>query len=219
MHKMDKNKIRRKFGGDFIVDDILYIMGIDFHFAEKIAVRFRGRNVLETCTGGGFSTIALAREAEHVVTIDIDPYHHRAAAGNIEKAGLAGKVTLIRGNALDEDVLSNAVAQGILAPGLEFDAAFLDPDWAVTGKDHVYRFRDSNTRPPADSLLARVQEITPNIVLILPPLIDRAELEGLPPHEFQSLYMNGNLELFVLCFGDLMEKEGETEDHIEVETE
>ncbi len=34
-----------------------------------------------------------------------------------------------------------------------FDAAFLDPDWALSGPSHVYRFQRSNTRPPADMLL------------------------------------------------------------------
>lgn len=206
---MDPERIRHKLGGDFIVDDNLYLMGIDCHFAEKVAVRFRGKTVLETCTGGGFSTIALAREAKHVVTIDIDPYHHQAATGNIEAAGLTDKVTFIQGSALDET---------ILPPGLGIDAAFLDPDWAVTGKDHVYRFKDSNTRPPADRLLERVLEITPNIVLILPPYIDRAELTGLPPHEFQKLYINDNLELYCLYFGDLMAVEGETEEYLSDET-
>ncbi|MBU8921547.1 MAG: RsmD family RNA methyltransferase [Bacteroidales bacterium] len=202
---MDPERIKHKLGGDFIVDDNLYLMGIDYRFAEKIAVRFRGKTVLETCTGGGFSTIALAREAKRVVTIDIDPYHQRAATGNIEMAGLTGKVTFIQGSALDETILS---------PDLGIDAAFLDPDWAVTGKDHVYRFKDSNTRPPADRLLEKVLEITPNIVMILPPYVDRAELADLPPHEFQKFYIDDNLEAYCLYFGDLMVVEGETSERM-----
>ncbi len=212
--RIDPEKVRAKFGGDYIADRILYIMGIDVRFAGRIASRFTGKTDLETCSGGGFSTIALASEARHVYAVDIDPYHQQAARGNVEKAGLTDKVTFIRGDALDEDLLKTAAEEGLMRPDVTIEAAFLDPDWAVTGVDHVYRFRDSNTRPPADRLLARVMEITPNVALILPPLTDRAELDGLPPHEFQKLYMNDRLELYVLYFGDLMEVEGETEEHV-----
>jgi len=40
------------------------------------------------------------------------------------------------------------------------DAVFIDPDWAVTGPDHEYRFRRSNTQPPADVVLENMLKIT-----------------------------------------------------------
>jgi predicted methyltransferase len=46
-------------------------MGIDLRFTTQIAARFRDRQVLETCTGGGFTTIALANAAAHVITESI----------------------------------------------------------------------------------------------------------------------------------------------------
>ena len=91
------------------------------------------------------------------------------------------------------------------------DAAFLDPDWAVTGPHHVHRFRQSSTRPPADELLDRVFRATRNIALVLPPTLDIHELDGLPRNERQKLYMDGNHELYCLYFGDLANCFGQTE--------
>ena len=40
-------------------------MGIDQRFTNHFAERFVGLNVLETCTGAGFTTLSLARTAKH----------------------------------------------------------------------------------------------------------------------------------------------------------
>jgi len=191
---VDRRKIREKFGGDYEADDNIYTMGIDRRFAAGIARRFGGRTVLETCTGGGFATIALAGEAARVYTVEIDPRHQTIAKANVARAGLGHKVSFILGDVL---------ADGTIDRSVRYDAAFLDPDWAVTGEGHVFRFRDSNTRPPADRLLGIVLGFTPNIALILPPAVDLSELDGLPEHELQKMFMDGNLELYCLWFGDL----------------
>lgn len=73
--KMNPDAIREKFGDDYIADDPTFMMGIDQRFTAHMAERFRGRRVLETCTGAGFTTIALARVASQVITVEIDPYH------------------------------------------------------------------------------------------------------------------------------------------------
>jgi hypothetical protein len=169
-------------------------MGIDRRFAAEIAGRFPFDTVLETCTGGGFSTMALARVAGHVVTIDVDPDIQAQARKNLQRAGLESKVTFLTGDALDDDLL------GRCGP---VDAAFLDPDWAVSGPDHVYRFRDSNTEPPADLLLRKALSLTPNVGLILPPLVDPEEFTGLPSHERQEMYLKRSHELTCLYFGEL----------------
>jgi hypothetical protein len=93
------------------------------------------------------------------------------------------------------------------------DAALLDPDWAVTGPQHVYRFRHSNMRPPADALLAKVRRRTANVALVLPPDIELQELAGLPEHERQSLYLEGQHALYCLYFGALMRGPTESELH------
>lgn len=169
-------------------------MGIDYRFTKHMAERFRGRRVLETCTGAGFTTVALAREAIHVVTIEIDPVHQAQARQNVEKARLVDQVTFVLGNVLDEATLDRCPP---------FDTAFLDPDWAVSGPGHVYRFRQSNTRPPADDLLERALVLTPDVAIVLPPLVDPCELEGLPVHERQELYLGDSHELYCLYFGGL----------------
>jgi tRNA1(Val) A37 N6-methylase TrmN6 len=177
-------------------------MGIDQRFTAQIAGRFRNRRVLETCTGGGFTTIALAREASHVFTVEINPVHQTQAKQNLATAGLADRVTFVLADIMDEKTWG----------GLHrVDAAFLDPDWAITGPDHVHRFVRSTTRPPADALLERTLRATRNVALILPPTLDTHELDALPVHERQKLYMGQSHELYCLYFGNLAVLPGETE--------
>jgi SAM-dependent methyltransferase len=199
---MDPHAIRAKFGRDYVASERTFIMGIDRRFAAKMSERFRNRCILETCTGAGFTTIELARVAAHVFTVEIDPAHQAQAKKNLATAGLLDRVTLVPGDILLEDTWQ-ALA-GI-------DAAFLDPDWAITGPDHVHRFRRSTTRPPADVLLDQVFRATQNVALVLPPTLDIHELDGLPSNERQQLYMDGKHELYCLYFGDLARCFGETE--------
>jgi SAM-dependent methyltransferase len=198
---MLKRGIRKKFGNDYTADKKTFMMGIDQRFTAHMAERFRERNVLETCTGAGFTTIAVAREAAHVTTVEIEASHLAQARNNVAQAGLLSKVTFISGNILDEGVLNT------LPP---INAAFLDPDWAVSGPNHVFRFLNSNTRPPADQLLERILRITEDIALVLPPRVNTEELHGLAAHERESLYMEGKHELYCLYFGGLARSPGET---------
>jgi SAM-dependent methyltransferase len=164
---MDRSDVRAKFGDDYEATERTFKLGIDQRFTAHMASRFRGRRVLETCSGGGFTTIALARAAEYVVSLEIDPDHLSQARQNVERAGLLDRVTFLCGDALDEHMLDEC---------RPIDAAFLDPDWAVSGPDHVYRFRSSNTRPPADALLERALALTADVALVLPPRVDTLEL-------------------------------------------
>ncbi len=199
---MEPSDIVAKFGDDYCADDMTYVMGIDQRLTAHFTERFRDIRVLETCTGAGFTTIALARAAKHVVTVEIDPKHQAQARENVNRAGYSDRVSFVTGDSLNDDTLSSC---------LPFDSAFLDPDWAVEGPDHTYRFRQSNTRPPADELLGKVLGMTPNVAIVLPPFIDLVELSGLPKHERQSLYLDGEHVLFCLYFGALMRVHGDSE--------
>ena len=204
---MNSNTIREKFGDDYIADEHTFIMGIDQRFTSHFADRFKGRTVLEACTGAGFTTISLARSAKHVFTIEIDTSHQEQAIRNVKKAGLLHHVSFIHGSVLDQRILEKLPS---------IDAAFIDPDWAVTGHDHAYRFINSNTQPPADIVLKKISGITENIAIVLPPLIDTKEFDHLPEHEREKLYLGEHHELFCLYFGALVENYGETEFHVPV---
>ena len=132
-------------------------MGIDRRFTIHFAERFRDKIVLESCTGAGFTTIALAETAKHIFTVEINPLHQQQAIQNIEKAGLSSKVTFIHGDILDSKILDGL-------PNI--DSAFLDPDWADTNPDHQYRFLNSTTQPPADQLFSKISEKTRNTLRI-----------------------------------------------------
>jgi predicted O-methyltransferase YrrM len=157
---------------------------LDQRFTAQIAERFLNRRVLETCTGGGFTAIALARVAEHVITVEIDPDHQAQARQNLATAGLLDRVTFALADIMDEQTWDGL-------PRVE--AAFLDPDSAVTGPDHVHRFVRSTTKPPADALLERTFRATRNVALVPPPTVDQRH------------------ELYCLYFGDLAAASGETE--------
>lgn len=87
-----------------------------------LLVRISGaRRVLEIGTLGGFSTIFLARGvgAEGiVVSLEYNPRHAEVATRNLERAGLAERVEIVVGRALD------------VLPGLsgDFDLVFIDAD-------------------------------------------------------------------------------------------
>ncbi len=198
---MDINLIKSKFGDEYLADENTFMMGIDQRFSRHFAERFGGLRVLETCTGAGFTTISLAKTAKHVVTVEVSEEHQKQAVYNIGKAGLAKAVTFIKGDILDSSIIDN------LPP---IDAAFIDPDWAVSGPDHIYRFKNSNTLPPADILFRKVYNITKNVAIILPPLIDVNELNDLPSHECEKLFLGKSLELYCLYFGHLKRKSGDS---------
>jgi tRNA1(Val) A37 N6-methylase TrmN6 len=199
---MHPDRIKEKFGAHYIADDMTYKMGIDIRLADHLANRFKNFIVLETCTGGGFSTISLAKYAKHVFTFEIDPLRMKDAEGNAKIAGIEDKITFING-----DVRSIEFSK--MTP--EIDAAFIDPDWNVTGEDHIYRFSHSNTRPPSDKLLKQILSITPNVTLIQPPFIKPEEFDVLPPHECERLYMSDSHQLFGLHFGKMARFIGQSE--------
>jgi 16S rRNA G966 N2-methylase RsmD len=199
---MNQNAIREKFGDDYIANEQTFKMGIDQRFSVHFAERFKNLRVLETCTGAGFSTISLARTAKHVFTVEIKKSHQEQAIRNVGKAGLSDYVTFIHGSILDQGLLNNLPS---------VDAAFIDPDWAVTGPDHVYCFIRSNTHPPADALLYMIFQITENVALVLPPFLDVKEFDSLPEHEREKLYLGDSHELLCLYFGELITSVGETE--------
>lgn len=83
------------------------------------------RTILEIGTLGGYSTLWLARAlpAEgHLITLEADATHAEVARANVARAGLADRIELRLGNALD--TLPQLAAEGA-AP---FDMIFIDAD-------------------------------------------------------------------------------------------
>lgn len=85
------------------------------------------RRILEIGALGGYSTIWLARALPPgggVVTIEVDPRHAEVARANIAREGVADRVDLRVGAALD--ILPRLEAEG----GAPFDLSFIDADKA-----------------------------------------------------------------------------------------
>jgi predicted O-methyltransferase YrrM len=93
-----------------------------------LLARIRGaRAILEIGTLGGYSTIWMARALPadgRLVTLEIDPKHAEVARANIARAGLAQRVEVRLGRALD--ALPKLAAEGA-GP---FDLIFIDADKA-----------------------------------------------------------------------------------------
>ncbi|MEE8331577.1 MAG: O-methyltransferase [Acidimicrobiia bacterium] len=90
-----------------------------------LARAIRAERILEVGTLAGYSGIWLARalpEGGRLVTIEVDPGHAAVASANFVAAGVADKVLLRTGAALD--VLAEIEAEG-LGP---FDLTFIDAD-------------------------------------------------------------------------------------------
>lgn len=94
-------------------------------FLHLLAAATGARRILEVGTLGGYSTIWLARALPvggKVVTIEFEPRHADIARANIAREGLAERVDLRVGAALD--ILPQ------LASGPPFDLSFIDADKA-----------------------------------------------------------------------------------------
>jgi predicted O-methyltransferase YrrM len=92
-------------------------------FLNLMARMIGARNILEIGTLGGYSTIWLARalpEGGRVVTLEISPKHAEVAQQNWASAGVAEKIELRLGKALD---ILPAIAREGRGP---FDLIFID---------------------------------------------------------------------------------------------
>ena len=127
-------------------------------FLQMLVELMGARRVLEIGTLGGYSTIHLARglgEGGEIVTLERDANYAEVARGNIERAGVADRVRVLTGAALD------------LLPDLDgpFDLAFIDADKVNNAAyvDHALRLsrpgslivvdnvvRDGNVLDPAE---------------------------------------------------------------------
>jgi predicted O-methyltransferase YrrM len=79
------------------------------------------RRILEVGTLGGYSTIELGRalpEGGELVTLELEPHHAEVARANIACAGLADRVTVVTGPAIDS-------LRTLAGP---FDLVFIDAD-------------------------------------------------------------------------------------------
>jgi predicted O-methyltransferase YrrM len=102
--------------------DVSPPQGKMLHLLARIA---GARRVLEVGTLGGYSTIWLARalpEDGRLISLEVSPHHADVARANIAKAGLADKVEIRVGPALE------ALAAMQAANEEPFDLVFLDAD-------------------------------------------------------------------------------------------
>ncbi len=94
-------------------------------FLHLLARMQRARRILEIGTLGGYSTIWLARALPadgRLITMEFEPRHALVAKANIDRAGLASRVEIRVGAALD------SLAQLATENPAPFDMIFIDAD-------------------------------------------------------------------------------------------
>ncbi len=102
--------------------DVSPAQGRMLHLFARMA---GAKRILEIGTLGGYSTICLARALPAggtLVTLEIDPHHADVARANIAAAGLADRVDIRLGAALDTLRAMVAAGEG------PFDFVFIDAD-------------------------------------------------------------------------------------------
>jgi len=94
----------------------------DAEYLSLMVKATRATRILEVGTSQGYSAIwmglGLEETGGRLTTIEIDPGRHALAQRNVREAGLAGRITLVRGDAHRE-------LAGLRGP---FDFVFLDAD-------------------------------------------------------------------------------------------
>jgi predicted O-methyltransferase YrrM len=105
---------------------------------QLIARGIGARRILEIGTLGGYSTIWLARALPgdgRLISLELEPRHAEVARANLARAGLAGRVEVRVGPALETLA---ALAAGEVEP---FDLVFIDAD-----KDNIPAYFDASVR-------------------------------------------------------------------------
>jgi predicted O-methyltransferase YrrM len=101
----------------------IQVSSVQGKLLHLLALIMGARNILEIGTLGGYSTIWMARalpEGGRIITLEADPKHADVARKNFARAGVASKVELRLGKALD--TLPQVAAEGH-GP---FDMVFID---------------------------------------------------------------------------------------------
>jgi predicted O-methyltransferase YrrM len=92
-----------------------------------LALSMGAKRILEIGTLGGYSTIWLARALPadgRLITLEYEPRHAQVATANIARAGLADRVQVMTGAALDSLAALSAAGEP------PFDLVFIDADKA-----------------------------------------------------------------------------------------
>ncbi len=103
------------------------------HFLGLLVRIAAARRILEIGTLGGYSTICLARAAgpeSSVVTLEYEPRHAEIAATNLRRAGVADRVEIVVGAALDTlPTLTGRFDFVFIDADKENNSAYVD--WAI----------------------------------------------------------------------------------------
>jgi predicted O-methyltransferase YrrM len=102
------------------------VTGLQGKFLDFLVRVSGARRILEIGTLGGYSTIWLARalpKGGRIISLELDPHHARVAQGNVENAGVADRVEIRVGPAINS--LKILAKTKLREP---FDLIFIDAD-------------------------------------------------------------------------------------------
>lgn len=135
-HRMDEYLCGELLPADPVLDEVLAasdkaglpaiaVSPAQGRMLHLFALMTGARRILEIGTLGGYSTIWLARALPadgRLVTLEFDPHHAEVAKANFARAGLADRIDLRVGKAIDSLPVLEAEKAG------PFDFIFIDAD-------------------------------------------------------------------------------------------
>lgn len=176
------------------------------YIAQRLANQSQSKVILEICCGVGGTTVALAKEFEKVIAVDINPKRIKYAKKNIKNLGLTNKVEFITADIFDESILP-------LLLNSKIDIVHTDVEWTTSGnygKDHAENL--NSTSPSTTDLYDYMtKNVTKNICMRLPKSIKRNNFSNLVENiEIQEVYKNHELKFLYTYTGDLVQIKNST---------
>ncbi|RJQ18149.1 methyltransferase domain-containing protein [Candidatus Woesearchaeota archaeon] len=132
--------------------------------AEYRAKQVKG-NVVDLCSGVGIQALAFAKQAKHVLAIEVDPRKVSYAKKNAELLNIKN-ITFLEGNVLAAEIIQQVK---------EFhpDVVFCDPERLPEEKERAVE----NIQPDLHALVKKYG-FCKNIMIELPPQIKKIPFEG-----------------------------------------
>lgn len=168
------------------------------HAAERIKSIIGSSPLLEVCTGIGATTFVLARCFPFVYGIERDERRISLCKHNLVQLGLADKVALITGDALEESTWQSI-------PHTTIRAAYTDVAWRRSGDWRIEERDITATSPNTQDLFTILtRHGIRNICMKLSKLSDVTQLRRLGDCEVEYVFADGELSFIFVYFGDLV---------------
>ena len=177
------------------------------HTAKRIFEKLGKVNIFEVCGGVGGTTVFLAKRFPHIYSLDINPTRIKAAKINAETFEVLDKITFIRGDALDDEIIKQMKSKDI-------GAVVSDVEWREDLSHSLAQTTPdiNKTIPNTPDLYKKLATIlTNNISMHMAANTDKDQLRELGKCEIEEMTYKGSVKFINVYFGGLINKVGTTQ--------